>query len=238
MRTRKQTLIITACALALAGCTSADPSTQDPGTPPPTTAPATPSASSSTAAPAPDVPGDVPAEALLPATAWPASGGAREESEGVVDWRLPQACATGGPAGALAMRTVAQGDGAAEAPVGVQQVAVLADADAAMAEVDRLTAALTACTGYASDSSTTYVVEPLAVGAQGVGLATDYYGSSASGDLDGAIGSYLGVTRRGAAVTVVALEGGESTVGAARETVTGATQAAWELLCAYDAEGC
>jgi hypothetical protein len=233
MRTGKQTLIITACALALAGRTSADPGAQDAGTPPPATAL---SASPATASPDLDVADDVPAEALLPATAWPASAGAREESAGVVDWRLPQACTAGGPAGALAMRTVAQGDGAAEGAVGVQQVAVLADADAAVAEADRLSAALAACAGDAS--GTTDAVEPLAVGAQGVGLATDYYGSSASGDLDGALGSYLGVTRRGAAVTVVALEGGESTVGAARETVTGAAQAAWELLCAYDAEGC
>lgn len=238
MRTPKQTLIVTACALALTGCASAGPAASDATSPPATSAPPASSAPPSGPAPAPEVPADLPAEALLPATAWPGSPGAREESDGVVDWRLPQACAAGTPSDAVAMRTVAQGAGAEEAAVGVQQVAVFADADAAVAEADRLAAALTACTGYASDTATTYVVEPLDVGAQGLGFATDYYGTSADGDLDGAVGSYLGATRRGTAVTVVVQEGGESTVAAARETVTGATRAAWELLCAYDSAGC
>ncbi|WP_454050616.1 hypothetical protein [Cellulomonas sp. Marseille-Q8402] len=234
MRTRKRLLTMTACALALAGCTAADPAASDPASRPASTPPATPSAPATSAASMPDVATDVPAEALLPATAWPASPGARQDTAGVVDWRLPQDCAAGGPAAAVAMRTVGQGDGAEEAPVGVQQVAVFADADAAVAEADRLAAALTACTA----GSTSYVLEPLAVGAQGLGLATDYYGASADGGLDGSVGSYLAATRRGTAVTVVALEGGESNVAAARETVTGATQAAWELLCGYDTAGC
>ncbi|WP_158068927.1 hypothetical protein [Cellulosimicrobium sp. CUA-896] len=82
------------------------------------------------------------------------------------------------------------------------------------------------------------MTEPLDVGAQGAGLATDYYGASDGGDLDGALGSYLAATRRGTAVTLVALDGGETTVGVARETVVANAQAAWDLLCRYDAEGC
>jgi len=39
-------------------------------------------------------------------------------------------------------------------------------------------------------------------------------------------------------VTVVALEGGEGTVGDARATVTAQAQAAWDRLCAYDSAGC
>ncbi|WP_139316028.1 hypothetical protein [Cellulosimicrobium sp. CUA-896] len=80
--------------------------------------------------PAPAVPTDLPAEALLPAAAWEASGDAREESEGAAAWRLPDACGAEPPADVAAMLTVAQGDGAAEGPVGVQQVAVFPDADA------------------------------------------------------------------------------------------------------------
>ncbi len=39
-------------------------------------------------------------------------------------------------------------------------------------------------------------------------------------------------------MTVVALEGGEGTVGDARATVTAQAQAAWDRLCAYDSAGC
>lgn len=239
MRTRKQTLIVTACVLALAGCTSAEPTTEDPTTPPAASAPSTPSAPAAppTSA-APAVPTDLPSKTMLPAAALPGAQGPRDDTEGVVDWRVPPACGAGAPPGAAAMRTVSQGTVELEGTLGVQQVAVFADADAAVAEADRLTAALTACTGYASDSTTTYVLEPLDVGAQGVGFATDYYGASAQGQLDGAIGAYLAATRRGTAVTLVSAEGGESQVGAARETITGAAQSAWDLLCAYDSAGC
>lgn len=69
----------------------------------------------------------------------------------------------------------------------------------------------------------------------------DAYSADAAADpaaLDGALGSYLALTRRGTAITLVALEGGESTVGAAREDVTAQVQQAWELLCRFDAAGC
>lgn len=232
---------LTAVALALAGCSATDPGA-DPTTPPPTspgTPPATnPSAPTPSATPTTAPATDVPPDAMLPETSWTGTEGGRQDAAGVVDWRLPEACAVGAPEGATAMRTVQQGDGEVESQVGVQQVALFADADAAVAEADRLAAALTACTTYAFDTETTYVVEPLDVGAQGTGLATDYYGASADGDLDTAMGSYLASTRRGTAVTVVALEGGESTVGDSRATVTAQAQAAWDLLCAYDSAGC
>lgn len=235
------TCALTTAALALAGCSAAEPAA-GPTTPPPSSS-APPAASPSEpepSDPAPSAPTatEVPAEAMLPETSWTGTEGGRQDSPGVVAWRLPEACAAGAPEGASAMRTVQQGDGGTESQVGVQQVAVFADADAAVAEADRLGAALTACPEYASDTETTYVVEPLDVGAQGTGLATDHYGASADGDLDTAMGSYLATTRRGTAVTVVAIEGGEGTVGDARATVTAQAQAAWGLLCAYDSAGC
>lgn len=232
MRTTTRTLTVAACALALVGCTAADPTTQDPSTTAADPSPGT--------TPAVLVATDVPPEVMLPETSWQGLGpeGPREESAGVVDWRLPGSCDAGTPTEAVAMRTVAQGSGEAESPIGLQQVVLLPDADAAVAEVDRLTAALTACTRYGSDSATTYVVEQLDVGAQGLGLATDYYGASADGSVDDAIGSYLGLTRRGAAVTLVGFEGGEGNVAAQRGTATEKAQEAWGLLCAYDAEGC
>ena len=136
------------------------------------------------------------------------------------------------------MRTATEGDGADEGTVGVHQVAVFADADAATAEAARLADLLAACAAQGGAEGTAYTAEPLDVGAQGSGLATDYYGSGGSGDLDTALGTYLATTRRGAAVTLVALDGGESTVGAARETVAEQTRAAWELLCRYEQAGC
>ncbi|WP_149203733.1 hypothetical protein [Actinotalea subterranea] len=239
MRTTTRTFLVAGCVLALAACTgegSGSSTTAPPSTTPGTT-PATPAATASPEAPA--TPGDVPADVFLPEAAWAPVAGPRQESRGITDWRLPEACAAGIASTALDMATVTQGDGELEAQVGVQQVAVFADADAAVAEADRLAAAIDGCQGTAADGSTAYVREPLEVGAQGLGLATDYYGASAEGAVDdGALGSYLALTRRGTAVTLVALEGGESTVGTARETVTGHAGQAWELLCRYDSAGC
>ncbi|WP_431835601.1 hypothetical protein [Cellulomonas sp. Y8] len=241
MRTTTRTLTVAACALALAGCTSADPTTQDPSTtaaePAPTSSGSAPTGDPTATAP---VATDVPPEVMLPETSWQGTGpeGPREESAGVVDWRLPESCDAGTPTEAIAMRTVAQGSGEAESPVGVHQVVLLPDADAAVAEADRLTAALAACTRYASDSATTYVVEQVEVGAQGLGLATDYYGASAEGSIDDAVGSYLALTRRGPAITLVGFEGGEGTIATERATATGLAQEAWGLLCAYDEAGC
>lgn len=248
MRLATRTSTLAVCVtLALAACSSSpDPSPSAPAeSPPATDDPATPSPPE-TEEPAeteepegsgPDAASGVPDDALLPASAWEAAEGDGEDSDGVAAWRLPDLCGAGEPAGATAMRTVTQGDGAEESPVGVQQVALFADADTAATEAGRLADALDACAANVEGEST-YVAEPVDVGAEGTGLATDYYGASADGDLDEALGSYLATTRRGTAVTLVALDGGESTVGAARDTVTAQAQAAWELLCAYDEEGC
>ncbi|MDC7122775.1 hypothetical protein OMK64_14665 [Cellulomonas fimi] len=232
MRTLALTSTSALCALALTACTAeAEPS----ATPDPVASASTRAASSS---PTGSVATDVAPEVMLTEAAWTAVGpaGPRDESTGAVDWRLPGACAAGAPTDATAMRTVSQGTGEFESPVGVQQVAVLADADAAVAEAERLTAALGACTE--GEPPTRYVSEPLAVGAQGLGLATDYYGASASGSLDDAMGTYVAVTRRGNAVMLVGLDGGEGTVGSARTTVSGLAQQGWELLCPFDSAGC
>lgn len=232
MRTTTLTSTIVLCALALAGC-AAEPEAQDP--PSPTAAASTPASSPT---PTASVATDVAPDVVLAESDWSAVGLAapRDESTGVVDWRLPDACAAGAPAPTSAMRTVTQGTGELESAVGVQQVVVLPDADAAVAEAERLTATLTACT--AGEPPTLYVAEPVPVGAQGIGLATDYYGSSASGPLDDAMGTYVAVTRRGTAVMLVGLDGGESTVGSARTTVSGLAQQGWELLCPFDSAGC
>lgn len=242
MRTSTRTLTVVACALVLAGCTSggdgggtaAPTDDPTPTTTGPDPAPTTPAPTGGAGA----APADLAPEVLLPATAWDLPVDPREESAGVVDWRLPQACDAGAPESATAMRTVVQGDGQAEAQVGVQQVALFADADAAVAEADRLAAVLRECTTYASDTATTYVVEPVEIGAQGTGIATDYYGASATGSLDEAIGSYLVTTRRGTAITLVGVEGGEALVSSARGTATEQAQSAWALLCGYDSSGC
>lgn len=183
------------------------------------------------------MPADLPPEVLLPDAAFDPITGDRVETDGVSAWALPDSCAIDPPA-AAAMRGVTVGTGEFEAPVGLQQVAVFADADTAVAEADRLVAALTSCSPAADDTQTRYLPEPVAVGAQGTGLATDYYGAAESGSEDAALGSYLAVTRRGAAITLVANDGGESTIGVARSEVTDRLQAAWELLCRYDSAGC
>ncbi|AEE47761.1 hypothetical protein [Cellulomonas fimi] len=232
MRTTLLTSTVALCVLALAGCATDRPGTAGPSTP---AAPASSGAPTPTAAST--VATDVAPEVMLTEAAWTAVGAEapRQDKDGVVEWRLPMACAAGTPTEALAMRTVTHGTGEFESSVGVQQVAVLPDADTAVAEADRLATALGDCTG---EPPTLYVVEPLAVGAQGIGLATDYYGASASAPLDQAMGTYVAITRRGTAVTLVALDGGEGTVGAARATVTGLAPQAWEQLCGFDAAGC
>lgn len=233
MRATMLTSTVALCVLALAGCTADEPATADPSTP------AASATSASSGAPTPTAPvaTDIAPDVLLAEAVWTAAGAEvpRQEKDGVVEWRLPTACAAGAPTQALAMRSVTHGTGEYESSVGAQQVAVLPDADAAVAEADRLATVLGACTG---EPPTLYVVEPLAVGAQGIGLATDYYGASASGPLDGAMGTYAAITRRGTAVTLVALDSGEGTVGAARQTVTGLAPQAWEQLCVFDAAGC
>jgi hypothetical protein len=237
MRTTTSTVLTAVCALALVGCGSAEPVAQAP-VPTVTTDAAPAPAPPPTPTPTWTAPTDLPAEVMLPKNAWDAVSpdDSWEESQGVVDWIVEETCGAGSPAGGVAMRTARQGSGEYETRFGVHQVVVLADADAAVAEADRLAAALTACPPSVAGGSTSYVVEPLEVGAQGIGVATRYY--AGEGSLDTAMGTYLAVTRRGNAVTLVAVHGGEGQVGTAREVVTANAQAAWELLCSYDSAGC
>lgn len=254
MRLSLPVVLVTAAALVLTGCGGSDTSegegspsasaspTEETTAPEPTgSASATEEPSASpTAEPtdAADPVTDLTVDVLLPAAGLDPAEGPRTESEGVVDWVLPAPCAVGAPTTALAMRSVVQGDGLYEVPVGHHQVAVFADADAAVAEAARIGETLTGCTGSAPDDGTRTVAEPVEVGAQGRGLVVDYHGTFAlSGDED-ALGYYTAVTRRGNAVTLVASVGGESTVSVSREVVVGELSAAWELLCSYDAAGC
>ncbi len=241
MRASTRTTALVASALVLAACTTNPDDAPPPSAPttgtPSQTATGTPT-SPTASGPRATVPTDAPADVLLPAEAWAPVTGPREESEGTTAWHLPEACGGAEPEDAVAMRTAAQGDGADEAQVGVQQVAVFDDADLAAAAATRLADALAACAEQGGAEGAAYAVEPLDVGAQGTGFATDYYGAGEVGDPDAALGTYLATTRRGTAVTLVALDGGESTVGAARETVTGTARAAWDLLCRYDEAGC
>lgn len=180
----------------------------------------------------------LPPEAMLTGLAFDSDGVEPVVIEPLDAWALPESCAAGGPSTAVVSRGVAYGDGAFEATVSTQQVAVFADADAATTEAQRLADVLSACAGTAPDGQTVYAVEDVAVGAQGTGLVVDYYGASATGSGDDALGYYLVTTRRGNAVTLVGNLGGEASIGTSREDAVASSQAAWELLCIYDSAGC
>lgn len=182
------------------------------------------------------IPTEALPETLLPADLLGTPDQPREEAQGVAPWLLPETCEQVTP-DAVDMWTVTQGSGEAEEPVGVHQVAVFLDADAAVAGADALIAAFASC-ATSEGAPTIYAVEPLDIGAQGTGLATDYNGVSAGGDLDTALGSYLAETRRGTAVTLTGFQGGEAQVGTSRADTTALLAGAWERLCAYDSEGC
>lgn len=237
-----RTVALGVLAMALAACSGDQAGTGSPEATPspeptvaPTAAPTQESGAPST--PAPTTPQEVPQDVVLGPEGLGTAEQPREQDTDLRAWELPEACDAVVPE-AAAMLTVTQGTGEFEEAVGLQQVAVFDDADAAVSAADALTAALTSCTLHASETGTTYVLEDIAVGAQGHGLATDYYGASAGGPLDEALGSYLAATRRGSAVTLVGTLGGESTVGFAREHVVGLAQSAWELLCGFDSTGC
>lgn len=245
MRAATSSTVLIAAALVLAGCgggESPDPDptvTQEPDPTPTEPAPEPEPEPEPTDPPEDgfDAPTDLAADTMLPLDALAPPDVPRDEQEGVVAWRLPISCEDATPADAVTMRTVAQGDGELEAPINVHQTAVFADADAASTEADRLATVLDGCEAP-SDSPTVYEVEAVDVGTQGVGLVTDYNGALTDGPDDSGLGTYLAVTRRGNAVTLVSAEGGESTVGVARERVVGFAAQAWELLCRHDSAGC
>ncbi|GEA87445.1 hypothetical protein [Cellulomonas cellasea] len=225
-------LLALTLALTAVACSPADTAGGAPAESPSRSAEPVASATPETTA-APVTPTDVPADVLLPAQVFGASTEAFTESTAVEPWRIPDSCGdVGAPAGATAMGTHAHGDGTEETVVGVQQVAAFAVADDAVAAATALVEALGACTDTSGVGA--YAVEPVAVGAQGHGLATWYYGA---GD-DTGLGTYLAVTRRGSAVTLVSGEGGERTVGNARTETVAQTQQAWERLCGYEVAGC
>jgi len=244
--------LATALAVCLTGCgtgaagdgpTTSEPplSTASPSQAPTSASPST--ATSTTSAPSP-VPTAVDAAVLLPESAFAPRDGGRTVSEGVEPWVLSTSCDLGSPGGAASMTSVRQGDGQFEVPVGLQQVAVYADATAAQAEAQRVGAAARACAeaadaGPSEDGGNTrYLVEEVPVGADGTGIATDYYGATA-GDPDATfLGDYVVVTRRGTAVTLVGESGGESDATSARAAVVPLAQQAWERLCAYEQAGC
>lgn len=249
---RTTTAVLSAAlVIGLAGCAGGSPgdgatssapplSTASPVESPTSTAP---TSTATTPAPSP-VPTSVDVAVLLPESAFAPRDGDRTVSEGVEPWVLSTSCDLGSPSGAASMTSVRQGDGQFEVPVGLQQVAVYTDAAAAQAEAARVGAAARACAAAAEagpsedGGNTRYLVEQLPVGADGLGIATDYYGATA-GDPDAVvIGDYVALTRRGTAVTLVGESGGEDDTDSARTTVTALAQQAWERLCAYEQAGC
>jgi len=248
------TAVLTAGLTVLTGCgagpagdgasTSEPPlSTASPSQAPSSASPSPTSAAPTTSASSP-VPTAVDAAVLLPESAFAPRDGGRTVSEGVEPWVLSTSCDLGSPGGAASMTGVRQGDGELEVPVGLQQVAVYADATDAQAEAQRVGAAARACAeaagaGPSEDGGNTrYLVEQVPVGADGTGIATDYYGATA-GDPDAVvIGDYVVVTRRGTAVTLVGESGGEDSTDRARTTVVALAQQAWERLCPYEQAGC
>lgn len=166
---------------------------------------------------------DLPDDVLLP--------GSDQQERGVQAWQQLGDCVLGSPPQAVpAMVTTRTGDGAFEMPVPVQQIVVFATVVDAVAEAGRLQGQLNGCAGGA------YASEPVAVGAQGQGLSYGYQ------QVEGgryAFGNYLVTTRRGNAVTLVALLGGEGSPEAAEQDVTSRVLDAWGRLCAYDrTDGC
>ena len=168
---------------------------------------------------------DVPDAAVLPAQQ-PVG-----DVSGLVAWTVPQGCQGGRPSAAAAMRTVTDGDGQFEAVVRVQQVVAFPDVATAVAEATRLRRAMERCADDGdADPDRLRTVGPVAVGAQGYGLARRYRGAASPLPL----GTYTAITRRGNALTLLAHTGGEISVEGSRRAVVADAQAAWERLCLYD----
>jgi hypothetical protein len=228
--------------LGVAGCSSgaaesegAPTASERPASGPP--APRTPTSSPATT----PVPTGLPEDVLLPAGALQPEDGPRAVTAGVEPWVLSTGCDLGSPTAAVQMLSVRQGDGQFEVPVGVHQVAVFADAQAAQAEAARVAAAAGACAASAPGSDggdTRYLVSGLDVGATGTSVVTDYYGVTRTDPAADGIGDAVAVTRRGTAVTLVGAAGGESSMSSARALVAGYAQQAWERLCRYQVDGC
>ena len=250
--TARGTALVVAAVLAvgLTGCAGGSPSDDATTSAPPLStarpseAPTSASPSKATSTAPSPVPTDIEGDVLLPEEAFAPRDGDRSTTEGVEPWVLSTSCDLGSPSGAASMTSIRQGDGQFEVPVGLQQVAVYTDAAAAQAEAARVGAAAQACADAAAagpsedGGNTRYLVEQVPVGADGTGIATDYYGATA-GDPDAVvIGDYVVLTRRGTALTLVGESGGEDDTDSARSTVVALAQQAWERLCAYEQAGC
>lgn len=205
--------------------------------PPPTSAPSTPAPPASTPTSPPASAGasstsslapartDVPDGAVLPVEQ---SAG---DALGVVAWTVPDGCAADPPRGAAAMRTVTDGDGRFEKVVRVQQVAAFPDAGAAVAEAGRLAGVMERCADDdGADPERLRSSGPVAVGAQGHGLARRYD----AGGAPAPFGTFAVVLRRGNALTLLAHTGGEISVQGSRTALLADAQTAWERLCLYD----
>lgn len=189
------------------------------GAPPAPSAPSSPS-------PSPSESARVPPEVLAPVASEP-----RATTDGTVAWAIFEECAVGTPSTASTMLTARDGTGEFEAPTDVQQVALFPDTASAVAEFDRVRQALDRCDA-GSDLVTT---ETLDVGDQNVGVASVY------GDDEGAptpFGTYAVLTRRGTAVTLVTVDGGDGSPESSRDMVVERASQAWENLCDFDSAGC
>ena len=135
------------------------------------------------------------------------------------------------------MRTVTDGDGQTQEVVRVQQVAAFTDVATAVAEAGRLSEVMDRCADDgAGEPERLRASGPVAVGAQGYGLARRYEagGAGGAGGTASPFGTYAAVTRRGTAVTLLAQTAGETSVKGSQRVVVSETQAAWERLCLYD----
>lgn len=229
-------------ALLVSGCSGGDDATET-----------GPSSSASSTAPGPSTPSGETEPTAEPSTASSPTGVRLDltddvmlapdelepvgETRGSTDqaetWFLSSACSVPAAPEAVAVQSVSQGVYESTDPVGIQTVAVFEDAETATAVADRVGAAMDACVDAPPAESGTYRVEDLEVGTQGRGLANSY---AEPGD-EGA-GSYAAVTRRGNAVTIVAMLSGETSVGSARDAVVSGLGTAFDRLCSYDSAGC
>lgn len=235
-------------ALLVSGCSGGGTAEAPSGQAPTTTPGPAPSTDAEPTSPSDEAqPGDVPTPTAQPADArldltddvmlgpdeLEPVGEPRGTTGQAETWFLSSACSVPAAPEAVAVQTVSQGVYESTDPVGIQTVAVFEDAAAATAAADRIGAAMDACVDAPPAESGSYRVEDLEIGTQGRGLANNY---AELGD-DGA-GSYAGVTRRGNAVTIVAMLSGEASVGSARDAVTSGLGTAFDKLCSYDSAGC
>ena len=236
---------LTAGALLMTGCGDAEPAPASSSeTEPASSAAPDQAADEPTEAPSEEpteavesTPTDLPADLLPEVSGLPGEDEPREETQDVVAWHVP--CEDLAPEGATAMRTVTWGTGEFEMPVPAHQVAVFDDAERAVAAADTVRAAMQRCVDEPDPAyDTVYRVDEVAVGAQGRGLMTDYYGWSEEEDADWVMGSYQVAFRRGNAVALVAVLGGEGDATAVSEAVVEEAQDVWDRLCRYDSAGC